>query len=56
MATIAGLFLLAVYATSVLVFRLEPMRPAVLSAPGLRWVAAALLAANWIYLLCADRV
>ena len=55
MATIAGLFLLAVYATSVLVFRLEPMRPAVLSAPGLRWVGAALLAANWIYLHCADR-
>ena len=52
----ACLFLLAVYATSVLVFRLEPLRPAVLDAPRLRWVAAALLAANWIYLVICARV
>jgi len=55
-AAMVALFLLAVYAGSVLVFRLEPLRPVVLRAPQLRWVASVLLAANWVYLLICARV
>jgi Protein of unknown function (DUF2752) len=55
-AGMACLFLLALYATSVLVFRLEPLRPAFFLVPGLRWIAVILLAANWIYLLLCARV
>ena len=52
----ACLFLLALYATSILVFRLEPLRPAIFRMPELRWIAVILLAANWIYLLLCARV
>lgn len=49
----AALLLLNLYAASVLIFRLEPRRPAF---PGWPWAAATAVAANWLYLLWADRV
>lgn len=55
-AAVLGLALIALYASAVLVFRLQPLRPALLRAGGLRWFAASLLAANWIYLLVCARV
>jgi len=55
-AAVVGLALVALYASAVLVFQLEPFRPALLRARGVRWIAAALLAANWIYLLFSARV
>ena len=55
-AAVAGIFLcvlLAAYAGSVLLFRLEPLRPALLNGRGWRIAVPAVLAANWIYLLLA---
>lgn len=49
----ATLFLLNVYAAAVLMFRLEPRRPAF---PGWPWAVAAGVSANWLYLLWAGRV
>lgn len=48
-----ALLLLNIYAAAVLIFRLEPWRPAL---PGWPWAVAAAVAANWLYLLLADRV
>jgi len=57
-ALVLALPLLAVaggYCAAVLVFRLEPWRPRALAAVPWRWLAVAVLAANWIYLLAAGR-
>lgn len=47
---------LAVYAGGILILRLEPLRPAVLRGNAWRFALAALLGANWIYLLVFGRV
>lgn len=47
--------LLAAYACGVLLFRLKPLRPALLRGQGWRAAVLATLAANWIYLLLAGR-
>lgn len=47
---------LALHACGVLIFRLEPVRPAVFRGNAWRFALAALLAANWIYLLLSGRV
>lgn len=46
------LFLLAIYAASILLLRREPWRPRV---PGWRWWVAGGVAANWLYLLLVSR-
>jgi hypothetical protein len=43
----------ALYAAAVLIFRLEPWRPAALAGWPWRWIAVGILLANWTYLLAA---
>lgn len=47
---------LALYACGILILRWEPLRPAVLRGNVWRFALAALLGANWIYLLVSGRV
>ena len=47
---------LALYSCLVLVFGMEPFRPAFLRGGAWRFVLGGLLVANWIYLLLAGRV
>jgi len=49
------LFLALLYAVSILVFRLEPWRPSMLRGKSWRFVVAAGLLLNWVYLLLAGR-
>jgi hypothetical protein len=46
---------LALYASAVVVFRLEPLRPPFLRAKFWRFALPGLIGANWIYLLLAGR-
>lgn len=57
-AVFAALFAaaLAVYASVVLLFRLEPLRLPVLRGKMWRFAVLLALAANWIYLLVAGRL
>ena len=48
--------MLAVYASVVLLFRLEPLRLPVLRGKMWRFAVLLALAANWIYLLVAGRI
>lgn len=50
-----ALAVLNIYAAGVVLLRIEPWRPA-LAWSGWRWMVAAALAANWVYLLAAGRV
>ncbi len=52
---ICALIALNVYAAAVVFLRFEPWRPAS-ARNGWRWMFAAALAANWVYLLAAGRV
>lgn len=47
---------LTVYAASVLVFRFEPWRPPWTVARAWRWMLAAAVAVNWLYVLASGRV
>ncbi|MBE2181554.1 MAG: DUF2752 domain-containing protein [Chthoniobacterales bacterium] len=47
---------LMLYASSVLIFRLEPWRPAWRGVRMWRWVFAGAVAVNWLYLLAVGRV
>lgn len=47
---------LTAYAGSVLIFRLRPWRPAWLASHRWRWILAAVVGANWLYVLAAGRV
>ena len=51
LAAVAGL-----YAASILLFRLEPWRPALLRSGRWKFAIVAGIALNWLYLLCAGRV
>jgi len=57
-AVLAAVFAaaLALYASVVLVFRLEPLRLPVLRGAMWRFAVLLALAANWIYLLVAGRI
>lgn len=57
-AVLAAVFaaVLALYASVVLVFRLEPLRLPVLRGAMWRFAVLLALAANWIYLLVAGRI
>jgi len=57
-AVFAAVFaaVLALYASVVLLFRLEPLRVPVLRGKVWRFALLLALAANWIYLLVAGRI
>ena len=55
-AAVIATLALTIYAGLVIVFHLEPFRPALLRAKVWRFVLLGLLGANWIYLLLAGRV
>jgi hypothetical protein len=55
-AALLGLVVVNLYAATVLIFRLEPLRPRAVWLGRWRWWIGAAVLANWLYLLAAGRV